>query len=174
MAAITPGAYGMYDNDVVLHQVVRTLNQSGFDKQDMCIVVSPKHPIAALMRGAKSLIGQTDGGAITAKLIGWLMKFGAVMIPTVTEFVSSPAFHRAMMGRKDSPAVYGNLKALVGLGFSEDDAVRFEQELREWGVLLYVSCPGRGKTTRAVEVLRRTGANETAALETALAMEAAA
>ena len=135
MAAITPAAYGMYGNDVVLHQVVRTLNQSGFDKQDMCIVVSPKHPIAALMRGAKVLTAQTEGGAITAKLIGWLMKFGAVMIPTVTEFVSSPAFHRAMMGmgRKDSPAVYSHLKALVGLGFSEDDAVRFEQELREWG-----------------------------------------
>ena len=96
------------------------------------------------------------------------------MIPTVTEFVRSPAFHRAMMGRKDSPAVYGNLKALVGLGFSEYDAVRFEQDLRETGALVYVSCPGSGKIKRAVEVLRRTGANETDALETAMAMEAVA
>src|ERR1700730_6341805 len=114
MAAITPAAYGMYDNDAALERVVRTLNQSGFEKQDMCIMVSPKHPIASLIRGASIL---SEAGALASNLIGWLMKFGAVMIPTVTEFVSSPVFHHAMMGRKDSPAVYSNLKALVGLGF---------------------------------------------------------
>lgn len=58
------------------------------------------------------------------------------------------------MAKKDSPAVYSNLKALVGLGFSEYDAVRFEHELREMGVLVYVACMESGRTMRALEVLR--------------------
>lgn len=173
MAASTPGAYGMYPNHVALQQVVQRLNQSGFDKHDICMMVSPKHPIADVIRGANVVDDEAGAGAVTAKLLGWLMKFGAVMIPTVTLLVGSPAFLQALMSRKDSPAVYSNLKTLVGLGFSEDDAVRFEHELREMGVLVYVACPERGRTTRAVEVLRQTGANETATLETAMALQAA-
>jgi hypothetical protein len=68
------------------------------------------------------------------------------------------------MFKKDS--LSGNPKALVGLGFSEGDAERFGDQLREMGVLVYVACPGSATTTRAVEVLRRTGAHEAAALET--------
>lgn len=169
MTGNAPAAYGMYPNDVALQQVVQTLNQSGFDKQDICMMVSPKHPIAAVVRGANVLNTEPEAEAVTAKLIGWLMKFGAVMIPTVTTFVRSPSFLRALMARRDSPAVYSNLKALVGLGFSEYDAVRFEQELREMGVLVYVACMESDRTMRAIEVLRRTGANETAALDRMIA-----
>lgn len=173
MAIKTPAAYGMYPNDVSLRRVVESLNQSGFDKQDICMMVSPKHPIATVVREANFLNAEPNG-TVTSELIGWLMKFGAVMIPTVTVFVRSPAFLYTLMARKDSPAVYNNLKTLVGLGFSEDDAVRFEHELREMGVLVYVTCPESGRSKRAVEVLRRTGAHETAAVEKAMAVGVAA
>jgi hypothetical protein len=173
MAIKTPAAYGMYPNDVPLRQAVESLNQSGFNKQDICMMVSPKHPIATVMREA-NILNAEPNGTFASELIGWLMKFGAVMIPTVTVFVRSPAFLHALMARKDSPAVYNNLKTLVGLGFSEDDAVRFEHELREMGVLVYVACPESGRSKRAVEVLRRTGAYETAAVEKAMAMGVAA
>jgi hypothetical protein len=102
------------------------------------------------------------------------MKFGAVMIPTVGLFIRSQAFLQALVMRKDSSAVYGNSKALVGLGISEGDAPRFERQLREMGVLVYVACPESERTTRAVELLRRTGARETATLEKEVALEAVA
>jgi hypothetical protein len=174
MAVSTPAAYGMYPHDVELHQVVQTLNQSGFGKEDICMMVSPSHPIAATVRGANILSADKESSAVAAGLIGWLMKFGAVMIPTVGLYVRSQAFLHALGVRKDSPALRGNSRALVGLGFSEGDALRFERQLREMGVLVYVACSGSERTTRAVELMRRTGAHETATLEKEVALEAAA
>jgi len=161
----TQAAYGMYPHDVALQQVVQTLNQSGFGKEDICMMVSPRHPIAAIVREANILNAEPEASAVATGLISWLMKFGAVMIPTVGLFIRSQAFLQALVVRKDSPSVYGNSKALVGLGFSEGDALRFESELHEAGVLVYVACPENSSTTWAVELLRRTGAREAATLQ---------
>jgi hypothetical protein len=175
MTVSTQAAYGMYAQDVALQQVVQTLNQSGFDKEDICMMVSPRHPIATTVREANILNAEPETSAADAGLIGWLMKFGAVMIPTVALFIRSQAFLQALVVREDSPNAYGNSKALVGLGFSEGDALRFERQLREAGVLVYVACPENSKTTWAVELLRRSGARETATLgEKEVALEAAA
>jgi hypothetical protein len=174
MAVNTPAAYGMYPHDVALHQVVQTLNQSGFGKEDICMMVSPRHPIASIVREANILNAEPEASAVATGLIGWLMKFGAVMIPTVGLFIRSQAFLQALVVRKDSSAAYGNSTALVGLGISEGDALRFEHQLREAGVLVYVACPENSKTTWAVELLRRTGAREIATLEKEAALEAAA
>jgi len=173
MAVSTQAAYGVYPQDVALHQVVQTLNQSGFGKEDICMMVSPRHPIATIVRGANVLNAEPEASAVATGLIGWLMKFGAVMIPTVGLFIRSQAFLQALVVRKDSN-VYGNSKALVGLGFSEGDALRFERQLREAGVLVYVACPENSKTTWAIELLRRTGARETATLGKEVALEAVA
>jgi len=59
----------------------------------------------------------------------------------------------------------------VGLGFSDDEAARFENQL---GVLVYVSCPESAKTMWACEVLRHTGAREAATMEQRLTATAAA
>jgi hypothetical protein len=174
MAVSTPAAYGMYPHDVELHQVVQTLNQSGFGKEDICMMVSPSHPIATTVREASILNADPQASAIAAGLIGWLMKFGAVMIPTVGLYIRSQAFLQALGVRKDSPGLRGNSRALVGLGFSEGDALRFERQLREMGVLVYVTCSEGERTTRAIELLRRTGARETATLGKEVALEAVA
>ncbi|MGA8764323.1 MAG: hypothetical protein WB562_15760 [Candidatus Sulfotelmatobacter sp.] len=174
MTANTPAAYGMYPEDVALQQVVQTLNQSGFHKEDICMMVSPAHPIATTMREANILTADREASATTAGLMRWLLEFGAVMIPTVGFFVRSQGFLQALV-REDAPARWGSSRTLVGLGFPERDAERFENQLREMGVLVYVVCPGdEAKTSRAAEVLRRTGAQETATLEKQMAAEAAA
>jgi hypothetical protein len=167
MAVHTPAAYGMYYDDVSLQRVVHTLNRSGFDNEQICLMVRPRHYIAAAMRESNILNSDRAASATTVELIGWLMKLGAVVIPDVGFYIRSRAFLQALVMRKDSPAMCGNSRALVGLGFSEEDAERFERELREMGVLIYVSCPENATVPRAVEALRRTGAKETAALEAA-------
>src|ERR1700694_909821 len=174
MAVNTQAAYGMYAQDAALQQVVQTLNQSGFGKEDICMMVSPSHPIATTVREANILNADPQASAIAAGLIGWIMKFGAVMIPTVGLYIRSQAFLHALGVRKDSPGLRGNSRALVGLGFSEGDAIRFERQLREMGALVYVACSGSERTTRAVELMRRTGARETATLEKEVVLEAAA
>lgn len=165
MAANTAAAYGMYSQDVVLNDVVQTLNQAGFDNEDICMMVSPTHPIASVVRDASIFNTERESSAFTAGLIGWLSKLGAVVIPTVGFFIRSRAFFHALMVSREAPALCGNARTLVGLGFSENEAERFENQLRHLGVLVYVSCPQKEKRFWAREVFQHTGAKEVAMLE---------
>ena len=164
MTGYLPAAYGMYSHDAALHEIVQTLNQAGFDKEDICMMLSPTHPIATVVREASFLNTEREASAVTAGLIGWLSEFGAVIIPTVGFFIRSQEFFRALVAAKDSPVLCGN-HTLVSLGFSELDAERYENQLREMGVLLYVSCPETARTDWARELLSRTGAEEASTLK---------
>ena len=165
MSVNSTAAYGMYPQEVALHDVVHTLNQAGFENEDICMMLAPTHPIATIVREASILNSEREASAVTAGLIGWLSEFGAVVIPTVGFFIRSQAFFHALVVAKDAPALCGSTKTLVGLGFPENDAERFETQLREVGVMVYVSCAESAKTGWAREMLLRTGARETATLE---------
>ena len=97
MAAHAPAAYGMYTDDVALRQVVQSLNQSGFDKKDICVMLSPEHPIAAVVREAWISGAGREASTIATGLVSWFMKLGAVMIPTVGFFVRSQSFLDALL-----------------------------------------------------------------------------
>lgn len=169
----TQAAYGMYPQDISLNEVVRTLNQAGFGNEDICMMLSPTHPLASVVREASFLNQDREASAVTAGLMGWLSEFGAVVIPTVGLFVRSQAFLHALLVSKDS-ALCGRSNTLTSLGFSGKDAERYESQLRKLGVMLYVSCSELARTNWAIELLRRTGARETATVENRMAMEAAA
>ena len=164
MEANPSAAYGLYSQDVALTDVVRNLNQAGFENEDICMMLSPTHPIASVVRDASLFNTEREASAATAGLIGWLSEFGAVLIPTVGFFIRSQAFFHAMMA-EDGRALCGNARTLVGLGFSEEEAERFEDQLGLPGVLVYVSCEKGAKTHWAREVLRHTGAREAATLD---------
>ena len=173
MALNTAAAYGMYSQEASLNDVVHTLNQAGFDNEDICMMLSPSHPIAAIVRDASLFNSESESNAGTAHMIGWLSGFGAVLIPTVGFFIKSQAFFHALMLSRETPALCGNARTLVGLGFSDDEAERFENQLRKLGVMVYVSCAESAKTMWACEVLRHTGAREAATLDERFAVTTA-
>jgi hypothetical protein len=174
MAMNSAAAYGIYSHDVALTDIVRNLNQAGFENEDICMMLSPGHPIASIVREASLFNAEREATAVTAGLIGWLSEFGAVLIPTVGFFIRSQAFFHALMVAREAPALCGNAKTLVGLGFSREEAERFEDELENLGVLVYVSCNQNAKTLWAREVLRHTGALEASTLEESLTVAATA
>jgi hypothetical protein len=164
MATNATAAYGMYRQDAALSDIVSTLNRAGFHNEDICMMLSPTHPIASIVRDASMFNVEREASDATAGLIGWLSKFGAVVIPTVGFFIRSQTFFRALMVAREAPALCGNARTLVGLGLSEDKAERFENQLRQLGVLIYVSCTERARTSWASEVLEHTGARDVATL----------
>jgi hypothetical protein len=168
MAMDTAAAYGIYSQDIAVLDIVHNLNQAGFENEDICMILSPAHPIASIIREASLFKAEGDASAVTAGLIGWLSKFGAVVIPTVGFFIRSQAYFRALTVAPEAPALCGSARTLIGLGFSEKDAVRFGDHLGNLGVLMYVSCAEGAKTLWAREVLRHTGAQEAATLGDAL------
>jgi hypothetical protein len=174
MAMNSVAAYGIYSQDIALNDIVRNLNQAGFENESICMMLSPGHPIATIVRDASLFNAEKEASAVTAGLIGWLSEFGAVLIPTVGFFIRSQAFFHALMVAREAPALYGNARTLVGLGFSEKEAERFEDQLGNLGVLVYVSCSEGAKTRWAREVLRHTGAHEAATLEERMSSAATA
>jgi hypothetical protein len=171
MALTTTAAYGFYPQDIALTDVVRNLNLAGFENESICMMLPPGHPIASIVRDASLFNAEREATAVTAGLIGWLSEFGAVLIPTVGFFIRSQAFFHTLMVAREAPALCGNAKTLMGLGFSEDEAERFEDQLGSLGALVYVSCGETAKTLWAREVLRHTGAREAATLEESMLEE---
>jgi hypothetical protein len=168
MATTTAAAYGIYSQDAVLTDIVRNLNQAGFENEDICMMLSPSHPIASIVREASLFATDQEDTDASAGMIGWLSAFGAVLIPSVGFFIRSRVFLHALMVAREAPALCGNARTLVGLGFSEHEAARFEDQLSHLGVLIYVSCDENAKTLWAREVLRHSGARETSTLEETL------
>ena len=157
-------AYGMYPRTVPLVNVVSALNRAGFDNNDICMVLSPAHPDAELVREPSIFDRQTQDGPSSARMIGWFSKFGAVVIPTVGFFARSQSFMKALVSEPGASALSRGSRVLMGLGFSVDDARRLGTQLCDFGALVYVSCPESMNAHGAIKLLREAGAREAASL----------
>jgi hypothetical protein len=160
MTAKTPAVYAIYPQSVALNELLQTLSQGGFEKESICMMIAPTHPVAEMMREANTHSFERGTQAASAGLIGWLAEFGAVLIPTFGFFIRSREFFQALVVEQDSIAYCGRHGTLVALGFSERDARRCEHRLRESGVLLYVSCASSAQSQWALELMRTWGADE--------------
>lgn len=158
-------AYGMYSDDVEIADVVRALNAAGFRNQDMCLLLAPTQPIAETVRDANLLNAEATATAVSARVIGWCSEFGAVVIPTVGFFIRSQAFLHALVVARNAPAFCGRSGTLTGLGVPDGDAQRLEKQLQQTGFLVYVASKDAARMQWATELLRATGAVETATLE---------
>lgn len=166
-------AYGMYSRHVALPEVVCALNQAGFTNQDICMVLSPAHPDAAPIHDASTLNVSEPDTKLSARMIDWFSKFGAVVIPTVGFFIRSQAFFQALVTEQNVPSLSQGCRTLVGLGFSQDDAKRLGHRLSDVGALIYVTCTEGDKANRVIELLRSTGAQEAASVEELVAVATA-
>jgi len=155
MAANTFAAYALYSQTTGLERVTQALLQGGFDKESICMMLPPEHPIATVMRQASIDAIEGPGNAEAAGLIRWLSEFGAVLIPRFGFFIRSQEFFRTLMVGDAPPG-----GALAALGFSDEKVRSLNQALNNPGVLLYLSCPEKTKTGRALELLRGAGAQE--------------
>lgn len=151
-------AYAMYPRNVALPQVVCALTEAGFEKEDICMVLSPAHPDAASVFQAE---GTKD--TASARMIDWFSKFGAVFIPTVGFFIRSQAFLGALSAEQNSSTLSRGSRMLLGLGFPEEDATRLGRDLSDFGALVYVSCSESARDG-AINLLRKMGAREAASL----------
>jgi hypothetical protein len=171
MATNALAAYGIYPHRIALNDVLASLNHAGVDNENICMMLSPAHPIATVVRDANVMNAERE---TSSGLIGWLAKFGAVVIPSVGFFIRSREFFRAIISEKESAGRCSNSGTLMGLGFSKHDADHVDHRMRDVGALVYVSCPESDKTKWALELLRDTGAEESGMVESPRAFAAQA
>jgi hypothetical protein len=167
-------AYGVYCDDMDVEEVVRTLNSAGFENENICLLLAPRHPIAEIVRSAGILATTAADDSATAGMIGWLSKLGAVVIPTVGFFIRSRIFFNALVVSRDAPALCGNSWTLASLGVPDEDADRFKAQLAYAGFLVYVASREVAQSKWAIELLGATGAIKSAVLEKQPSAEALA
>jgi hypothetical protein len=167
-------AYGVYCGETDVAAVVRMLNSAGFENENICVLLAPRHPIAETVRSAGILATTAAEDSAAAGMIGWLSKLGAVVIPTVGFFIRSRMFFNALVVSTGAPALCGTSWTLSGLGVPDEDADRFEEQLAYAGFLVYVASPEVARSRWAVELLGATGAIKAAVLERRISAEALA
>ena len=163
-------AYGIYSDTVEVGKVVSALNAAGFHNDQVFMMLAPTHPIAAMVRDA-SFINQPQSTSMTARVIGWLSEFGAVVIPSIGFFIRSQAFFGVLMTARETPALCGNSRTLEGLGFGNRKAERVDSELKKTGFMVYVTSAEAERAQWAADLFEHTGAHESAMLaQAAVAM----
>ena len=139
MAAQAQAAYGMYHHGVALNDVLSTLNHGGFHDENICMMLSPTHPIATVVKEANVLNAEREENIATAGLIGWLAKFGAVVIPTVGFFIRSPKFFHAVLAEKGPMARCGSSTNSRRLGFHRARSRTFRDPVAgRWGSVICI------------------------------------
>ena len=174
MGVNASGAYAIYPDSVALTEVLQTLEQGGIDKQSICLMLSPQHPIATIVRESSTHTFEQEANAVTAGLMGWLSEFGAVVIPKFGFFIHSRKFLHVLVDERDPIDRCGHNGTLVRLGLPEEDAEQFESQIRAGAVLLYLACPETAVSEWALELLRATGAGQTGLLAAGAVMETVA
>jgi hypothetical protein len=152
-------AYGIFPVEARLDEVVTSLNSAGFGSVDICVFLSPAHPIADSVRYLKAASVDLSDEAGFEHTVSWLATFGGVVIPGVGLFVGSREYLHALT-RCDWWPEGSQGEALANLGIPAEAAARYEARVRQDASLVFVSCDGSAQSEWAREILRRLRAEE--------------
>jgi hypothetical protein len=167
MAGKNTAVYGIYRNRGELERGVDELRAADFRNEDISVLFPDNEGSKefAHQKNTKAPEGATAGGTSGALLggaLGWLAGIGALAIPGVGPFIAAGPIVAALAGAGAVGALGGLTGALVGAGIPEYEAKRFEGRIRDGGVLLSVHCDNSEWTSKAKEILERTGAQDVA------------
>lgn len=157
---IRAAAYAIFSTETPLEDVFTSLNSAGFESEDICVFLSPTHPIADGVRNLNSGDSRSGAEVGVENTVSWLSTFGGVVIPGVGCFVGSREYLRALAQTDCRPETAANGAALTSLGIPRAAAERHQQRLRHDASLVFVSCEGAAKSEWAREILRRLRAEE--------------
>ena len=158
---------GMYSSHDHLREGIHALREVGFRPSDVSALYIPTEteeeilvedePMTKAPEGTASgtLAGVAVGGAL-----GWLVGMGSVIVPGLGALVAAGPIAAALAGAGIIGAFGALAGCLIGLGIPEDEAIHYEQHVKDGGILLSVICEDDKERGSAEEVLRATGARD--------------
>jgi hypothetical protein len=167
MAGKNTAVFGIYPTHAAVEQAVDALRVAGFRSTDISVLFPENVGTKdfAHEKGTKAPEGATTGastGAVAGGALGWLAGIGALAIPGLGPFIAAGPIMAALAGAGVGGALGGLTGALIGMGIPEYEAKRYEGRVTKGGILLSVHSDGGEWTTRAKEILERTGAEDIA------------
>ena len=165
MAGKNTAAFGIFPDEVSLRNGVETLQREGFRTEDISVLFPQNQGTKdfAHEKGTKAPEGAATGagsGAVVGGVLGWLAGVGSIAIPGVGPFIAAGPIMAALAGAGVGGAVGGLTGAVIGAGIPEYEAKRYEGLVRNGGILISVHCDNSKWTSKAKDILERTGADD--------------
>jgi hypothetical protein len=158
-------AWGLYDDRKNLEEAVKELKDSGFQREDISVLLPDKEASQRLSfeYGTKAPEGIATGattGALLGGSLGWLASIGALAIPGIGPLIAAGPIVAALAGAGAAGTIGGFAGGLIGLGMPELEAKRYQTEVAKGGVLLAVQCFDVRFADTAKRILDATGARD--------------
>jgi hypothetical protein len=165
MAGKNTAVFGIYQTRTQAEQAVDTLVSNSFRPEDISVLMAENVGTKdfAHEKNTKAPEGVTTGavaGGVVGGTLGLLVGLGTLAIPGLGPFLAAGPLMAALAGVGAGGAAGGFIGALVGMGIPEYEAKRYEGMVKEGHILLSVHCDNSDWTSRAKELLERTGARD--------------
>lgn len=165
MAGKNTAAFGIYRDEANLRSGIGMLESEGFRTTDISVLYPENLGTKdfAHEKASKAPEGAAAGagsGAVVGGVLGWLAGVGALAIPGVGPFLAAGPIMGALAGMGAGGTAGGLIGALAGAGIPEYEAKRYEGMIKEGGILVSVHCDNSEWTSKAKDILERTGAHD--------------
>jgi hypothetical protein len=165
MAGKNTAAFGIYRTEADAERAVDALATAGFRNEDVSVLMQDNVGTKdfAIRKETKAPEGATTGavaGGAIGGTLGLLAGIGALAIPGIGPLIAAGPIMAALAGLGSGGLVGGLIGGLVGLGIPEFEAKRYEGRIKEGGILLSVHCDDGEWTSKAKDILKRTGADD--------------
>ncbi len=167
MTGKNTAVFGIYQTQAEVEFAIDALREQGYRNTDISVLFPDNQGTKdfAVEKNTKAPEGAAAGvttGGVLGGVLGWLVGIGAIAIPGIGPFIAAGPIVAALAGAGVGGAVGGIAGALAGMGIPEYEAKRFEGRIRSGGILLSVHCDDSNWTTKAKQILERTGAQDVA------------
>jgi hypothetical protein len=157
--------FGLFKNRSQLDLAVDELKFAGFRNSDISVLFSDGDQTKSFAheKHTKAPEGATVGagtGIAVGGTLGWLVGIGALAIPGLGPFIAAGPIMAALAGAGVGGAVGTLTGALIGLGVPEYEAKRYEEFVKEGGMLLSVHVDDSKWADKAKAIIERAGAND--------------
>ncbi len=157
--------YGICTSRKTVEDVVIRLEEGGFRHEDVSVLFSSpetskefahtnqtKAPEGALYGGS--------AGAVLGGALGWLAGIGAIAIPGVGPFIAAGPIMGMLAGAGAGSVSVGLVGTLVGIGFPEYEARRYEGRIKEGGTLVSVHVDNNEWKNKAEDIMEDCGVED--------------
>jgi hypothetical protein len=167
MAGKNTAAFGIYKTRAAVENAVDQLKAAGYRNTDISVLFPENvgNKDFAHEKHTKAPEGATTGaatGAVLGGALGWLAGIGALAIPGLGPFIAAGPIMAALAGAAVGGTTGGVAGALIGMGFPEYEAKRYEGRIKDGGILLSVHCDDSEWTRKAKDILENSGAEDVA------------
>ncbi|MEN0059922.1 MAG: quinol:electron acceptor oxidoreductase subunit ActD [Bdellovibrio sp.] len=158
--------FGIFESRAALEDCITNLRAEGFRAEDVSVLMAEKGDTNTFAheKGTKAPEGAAIGGGTGALLggaLGWLIGAGAIAtVPALGPLVAAGPIMAALAGLGVGGAVGGVAGALAGIGIPEYEAKRYEQYVKDGGILLSVHVDDGEWKDKAERILETSGAKD--------------